>query len=133
MLMLAIMRAKGKQMAAVMNQVFLLLDANKYAMRHAIESECFELMRHWNNEVKDAMAEGMTAREFAAYLIFDAIKVELLSGEHHAYRGVLSASGNMIAADATRTIALLKAMNLVHPDKVTELAETISDCIQKGG
>lgn len=133
MMMLALLRVQGRQMSSVMNQVFLLLDENNYSLKPMIEQEVFSILKHWRNEVDDAMREGMTKKEFAAYLIFDALKSRLSSGSHHVYKGVLSVNGKTLSQQALKTVKLLLQMNLVHPDKAGVLLEDIQEAVSKSG
>ena len=133
MMMLALLRIQGRQMASVMNCVFLLLDENNYSLKSMIENEVFSILKHWKNEVDDALREGMTTKEFAAYLIFDALKSRLSSGSHHVYRGVLSVNGNTLSQQALKTVNLLLSMNLVHPDKADVLLSDIRIAVSQAG
>lgn len=133
MMMLALLRIQGRQMASVMNYVFLLLDENNYNLKPMIESEVFSILKHWKNEVDDALREGMTTKEFAAYLIFDAIKSKLGSGNHHVYRGILSVNGKTLSEQATKTIKLLLKMGLVDQDKVNVLLSDVKEAVSQTG
>jgi hypothetical protein len=133
MLMLAILKLYGANAAAVMNEVFFLLDANKYHCKQLIESECFRILKQWKKEISDALAEGMTTKEFAAYLMFDAISAELASGSHHVYRGVLSSNGTILLQDAMNTIKQLLSMGLVDASKITLLTDEITNLVKEAG
>lgn len=115
----------SRNLPPVMNEVFMLLDQHDYKLKSIIENECFWILRHWAQEVADAQAEGLSYADFALFLVFDAIKVELSSGDHHVYRGLLGARGPLLQEAISKTIKLMLDRGLCDKSRALELTAEI--------
>lgn len=123
----------SRHLPPVMNEVFMLLDQHDYTLKNIIENECFRILRHWNQEVSEAKTAGVSFGDFALFLVFDALKMELSSGDHHIYRGLLGTRGPLFQANVSKTIKLMLERGLCDKDEATKLASEIRKAVSEAG